>query len=174
MRTAAARRELGFPKSDELPDQWTWELVNLRLVEAFEAKPNLPGERWSGESRIRDDHLYEDADRAAQEEVNEETRAARARAASRVKLLPHQVSLVLVTLNWPADYIGTADEKLSLAADPAHSRIVQRVARGLALGRDFANIAVELGKSEPWLRRRYREGCERIAAGLRRDRVPVF
>jgi hypothetical protein len=174
MRTAAARRELGFPKSDELPSKWTWELVNLRLVEAFEAEPNLPGERSTGESRIRHDHLSEDADLAAQEEVNEEARAARARAASRVKLLTHQVSLVFVTLKWPANYIGMADEKLSLAADPAHSRIVQRVARGFALRRDFAIIAVELGKSEPWLRRRYREGCERIAAGLRSDRVPVF
>jgi hypothetical protein len=174
MRTAAVRRELGFPKSDELPGQWTWELVNLRLVEAFEAEPSLPGEYSTGTSRVRPDHLYDEADLEAQAEADEETKAARVKAASRVKLLPHQMSLVLVTLKWPADYLAAADEKLSLAADPAHSRIVQRVARGLARGRAFAIIAGELRKSEPWLRRRYREGCERIAAGLRRDRVPVF
>ena len=122
MRTAAARRELGFPKSDELPGQWTWELVNLRLVEAFEAEPNLAGERWNRESQIRDDHLYEGANLGAQEEVN----ATRARAA-RVKLLPHQVSLVLVTLNWTADYIGTRTRELSRAADPAHASTRRRL-----------------------------------------------
>jgi hypothetical protein len=160
------RNELGFPMTDALPEKWTWRHVNLQLVEAFEALPNLPGDYSTGAGGVKIAHLYDDDDRLAQQDADEQ-KASRANAASRVILTPQQTTRALAALDWPRLHLA--------AADPSRpAQFVGRVAKRLARGKDFTVIADELALSERYVRHRYYKGCEQIATRLRTRRVPVF
>jgi hypothetical protein len=159
------RNELGFPMTDALPENWTWRHVNLQLVEAFEALPNLAGDYSTGASGVKLAHLCENNDRLAQQDADEQ-KAPRANAPSKVILTPQQTTRALAALDWPRLHLA--------AADPSPAQFVGRVAKRLARGKDFTVIADERALPERYVRHRYYKGCEQIATRLRTRRVPVF
>ncbi len=86
---------------------------------------------------------------------------------NRVRLQPSHsdVSRMEIALIWPGRY---------LASRPFVLRVVQKVALMRSRGLDIAQAARRLKKRAYSVRRMNRDGLDEIAAGLRRDRVPVF
>jgi hypothetical protein len=82
--------------------------------------------------------------------------------------IPRQVSHTEAALEWPGRYLAEDDRMRVL------SRLVQRVAFYLSMGRDMEFIAKRIGMSLTYLHCRYWTGLDLIAAGLRARQEPVF
>jgi hypothetical protein len=150
---------------DAPPATWSGSRVSRRLVEGFKTLRLIPLKGMpTGFKNAWPPYMVEWEDLLAQQAQGE--LEATQRQQNRVRLQPslRDVTRAEAVVCWPL-YLKDR-EPLLLA--------VNRVGWAFALDRDATFVAARHGgMSETWLAR-YVQGCDVIAAGLRRDRVPVF
>jgi hypothetical protein len=157
----------GEPAPDYVPSAWDGPHVGKRLIEALRVLRRLPmarGPRVLGNSWPLYSPDY--ADRA-QYEDDPAWKAEQAAEKNRIRLLPIAVEIAHMeeAIVWPARY---------LTALPQLLHAVQAVALGRSCHREIDHIARRLKLPERLVRRWNRDGLDMVAAGLRRDLVPVF
>jgi hypothetical protein len=110
--------------------------------------------------------IHEYAERAAYED-DPVWKAERAAESNWTKPRPSSVEIARMetAIVWPARYLGHVPQLL---------RTVQAIALARSRDRDIAHAAHKLGLPGRLARRWSCEGLDLIAAGLRRDAVPVF
>ena len=155
------------PGSEYVPTRWDGPQVGKRLTEAFRTLSRLPmnghprafGTCWPEYMRDWSDKLA-----ILTGEISDQEAAARAQ--NRVRIMPTaaEVSRMEAAISWPATYLATR---------PILARTVQIVALWRSRERDFGWIARKLRLGVHTVRARNRNGLDVIAAGLRRDNVPV-
>jgi len=150
-----------------VPPTWDGVHVGVRLVEAFKTLSKMPTPGLSTKSGIWPEYRHEWADLLARADGDPEIALADALGRNRARLLPSRVDVgrMEIALIWPARYLG---------GRPLICRLVQRVAMLRAREYDLDRIARKLRAGSAQVRRRNRDGLDAIAAGLRRDGVPVF
>jgi hypothetical protein len=151
----------------ELPPRWTGPHCGLRLCEGFRTLRQLPVQSavlgfkstyWVG-------YAYEFQDLIAQAEG--ETLKATQREQNRVRLQPSlaEVTRCEAVIGWGSQYLSRF-EHLCAA--------VNMVALAHSLGRDAGWCTRKRGGYADTWRANHDHGCEIIAAGLIRNRIPVF
>ncbi len=156
----------GVPAPEYLPDVWIGPHVGLRLIEAFKTLLLLPAARGpKAFGNAWPTYMHDWTDLLAQEGADAEAKAKRADASNRVRLQPtaRDVGRMELAIVWPGQYLR----------DPI-LRIVQRVALLRARDLDLSQIARRMKQPATYVRRCNGDGLDAIAAGLRRDRQPVF
>ncbi len=157
------------PDADAIPATWTADHLAKRLVEAFatlarlpaERGPRKPGNHWPP-------HVYEWADRLAQEEQSEKEKARRRRVRNVARITPtgEDIRRMDLMLGWLSDLARS---------QPDHARILQRWARMRSLGRSISEDCRLNGQSRMTF---YRLQVEAITALLtllaRLDAAPVW
>lgn len=124
-----------------IPASWTPEHVTKRILEAFETLTKLPpdrGPRVPGNSWPQ--HVYDWADRLAQEELSEQEKIHRRRARNVVRVRPGAEDLrrMDIVLGWLSE-LAKADQGLC--------RVVQRWARLRSTGRSVKGWCAKTGLS---------------------------
>lgn len=142
--------------------------VGKRLVEGLRTlrlMPVPPGPRAFGSGWPAYAHDW--ADLLAQQEADEEQKAADQREANHVRLRPSSIESARMeqAICWPARY---------LHAFPQLVRTVQAVAVSRSRDRDMEHAARRLKLPGRLVRRWNTEGLDLIARGLRSDRVRLF
>jgi len=153
----------------DLPPQWTGEHCVLRLCEGFKTLRQLPlkgappgfknGWSWG--------YLYEWEDLLAQHQQEHDEIEKSMRAQNRVRLQPslREVTRCEAVIGWSAHYLSAHDHLC---------QAVNMVALAHSLGRDAGWCTRKRGGYADTWRQHHDKGCAIIAAGLIRDRVPVF
>jgi hypothetical protein len=156
------------PAPEYVPPSWIGPHVGLRLVEAFKTLATLPV--MNGPQRPHNTWPWfkpQWEDLLAQQEAAAEDEQLRADAFNRARLAPTaiEVGRMEAALVWPAHY---------LQSRPLIMRMVGSVAVMRARGLESDLIARKLKRRPVAVRSMNRTGLDLIAAGLRRDQVPVF
>lgn len=152
----------------DLPPKWNGEHVGMRLCEGFKTLRLIPLPKGPAEFRnCWPSHMVEWQDLIAQAEGQAEALKATQRQQNRVQIQPSlaEVTRCEATIGWCAQYLRTFDrlcEATNLVA-LAHS-----------LGHDSGWVTRKRGGYADTWRQRHDKGCAIIAAGLIRDRIPVF
>jgi hypothetical protein len=160
----------GSLRPEYLPTHWSGPHVGKRLAEAFHTLARLPtanGPRFR--SGWWPEWTREWTDEMARLEADVAQIEAEARAANRVRILPSaaEISRMEAAIAWPGTYLVRADR-------PHLARTVGIVALWRSRERDLKWIARKMRLGVHVLRLRNRAGLDLIAAGLRRDGVPVL
>jgi hypothetical protein len=155
------------PAPEFIPPVWIGVHVSVRLVAALHTLRLLPsprgprpyGNAWPA-------HLVEYCE-LAQYADDPIWKAERAAEGNRIRPRPSatDISRMEVCLIWPARYLRETPDLL---------RAVGAAALARSLHRDLHRVARRLRLAPRVLRQRNRNGLDLIAAGLRRDDVPVF
>lgn len=157
------------PPPEYIPPSWTGPHVGLRLVQAMKTLRLMPAARGpQAFGNCWPAYMHEWEDLLAQQgaELDEKQKAEQAQNRTRVLPSAVEISRMESAIAWPARY---------LAGRPKLMRVVGVVAAGRAIDRDIASIARRRLRLAPHIARaRNREGLDLIAAGLGRDRAPIF
>jgi hypothetical protein len=158
----------GTSAPEYVPTRWDGPHVGKRLIESYRVLAKLPmanGPRFS--SGFWPEWTREWTDELAQLEADTAQLEAEARAANRVRILPSasEISRMERAIGWPGRYLAKTRPILAVT--------VQLVALSRSRERDFGWIARKLKLGVHTVRARNRNGLDVIAAGLRRDNVPV-
>jgi hypothetical protein len=151
-----------------VPPSWTGPHVGVRLVEGLRTLALLPTRRGPREyGNHWPDWIYEWEDLLAQQEIEQEEKDRANRKQNRTRLSPSSVEIARMeqVIAWPAHYLRSFPQLL---------RTVQLAALARARHRDLHWVARKLSVPGRLVRRWNREGVDKIALGLIRDRVPVF
>ena len=156
------------PPPEYIPPIWIGPHVGYRLIEGLRVLMRMPpvrGPQAFGNSWPT--HGYDWADLLAQQEADEEEKRQNQSAQNRVWILPSsiEISRMEAAIGWPAHYLLELSQLL---------RTVQVVALVRARHGDLRRAARRLELPERLTRRWNHDGLDAIAAGLRRDNVPVF
>jgi hypothetical protein len=156
------------PAPEYIPPHWIGTHVGKRLAEALRTLRYIPinghpkpfGNSWPT-------YQIEWSDALAQLEADEAQQEQEARAKNWTRIIPSaaEIARMETVVVWPARYLGHLPQLL---------RTVQAVAVARSRERDIAHAARKLALPGRLARRWNREGLDLIAAGLRRDSVPVF
>jgi hypothetical protein len=155
------------PAPDYIPPSWDGPHVGKRLEEALRTLRYMPVNGYpAGFTVSWPVILHEYSDRAAYED-DPIWKAERAVGSNWTKPRPSSIEIARMetAIIWPARYLGYVPQLL---------RAVQTVALARSRDRDVAHAARKLGLPGRLTRRWNSEGLDLIAAGLRRDAVPVF
>jgi hypothetical protein len=152
-----------------VPPNWDGVHTGVRLIEAFQILarvvmtrgPQGYGSAWPSFAREFEDVAQYADDPAWKQEQREELHWRW----RRVIPSAHEIMIMETAIRWPAIY---------LAAVPQLLRTVQCAALVRSRGRSLHFAARRLKLPPRVCRRWNRDGLDRIAAGLRRDRVAVF
>jgi hypothetical protein len=151
----------------ELPSKWSGEHCALRLCEGFKTLRQLPikGSPVGFKNGWPVAHLYEWEDLIAQAES--ETLQVTQREQNRVRVQPslREVTRCEAVITWGARYLSAFDHLCEA---------VNMVALAHSLGLDAGWVTHKRGGYADTWRQRHDKGCAIIAAGLIKDRVPVF
>lgn len=153
----------------DLPQKWTGEHCALRLCEGFKTLRQLPmkggapaelGNAWPT-------YAYEWQDLLAQAEGEAEALKATQRERNRVRIQPSlaEVTRCEAVIGWCAHYLHTLEDL---------SEATNLVALAHSLGHDSGWVTRKRGGYADTWRQRHDKGCAIIAAGLTKDRIPVF
>jgi hypothetical protein len=111
-------------------------------------------------------HMIEFEDLLAQAETSELERTMRIQNKTRIQPSFREVSAAETAIYWPMQYLGARFPELCVA--------VNAVALAHSLDGPAEWVVRKRGGFADTWRQRHDRGCEIIAAGLARDRVPVF
>lgn len=156
----------GVEAPEYIPPQWDGVHVGKRMIEGFKTLSHLP-ERdklstasgfWPETFRTWEDLMSQDVD----------ARELEANARNRIRIRPtaQEISRMDAVMTWPARYLNYKP--------PLSMRVVQTVAMLRARDFDLEKISRKLKMGPRHVRRINREALDTIAAGLRKDDVPVF
>jgi hypothetical protein len=157
----------GQPAPEYVPPHWIGPHVGLRLIEALRTLRRIPmnghprefGNSWPKYAHEFSDRVfYEDDPRWKADEAAERNRI-RPRA-SAIEIMRMEIAII-----WPARYLRELPQCL---------QVVQCVAFARSRHRDITHAAKRLKLAGRVVRKWNRQGLDEIAAGLRRDAVPVF
>jgi hypothetical protein len=158
--------ELFNPKDDVLPSAWSGPHVGRRITEGFATLRLLPMRGKTGARSAWPSYMYEFEDLLAQQEQGELERTMQQQNRTRVSPSVREIARMERVTYWPTRYLWTLHPQLCEA--------VNAVALAHSLGLDAGWVTRKrAGYADTW-RDRHDRGCEIIAAGLIRDRVPVF
>jgi hypothetical protein len=160
----------GVPAPEHIPPFWIGPHVGLRLVEAFKTLSRMPMTgRISTRSGMWPQYRHDWEDWLAQATADKGAQEQDAREQNRARLQPtaEDISRMERAIVWPARYLShhPGDER---------AQIVQRVAAYRARGIDNDVLVRKLKRPPAFIRSCNRNGLDAIAAGLRRDKAPVF
>jgi hypothetical protein len=150
---------------DETPSRWSGGHVSRRLTEAMRTLRLLPMSGAIGYRPVWPAYEYEFEDLLAQHEQGELERTQMVQ--NRTRILPGIRDLTAMerAIVWPAVF---------LADKPQIASAVNSVALAHALDRDAGWVAKKRGGYADTWRQRHDRGCEIIATGLHKERIPVF
>lgn len=150
---------------DDVPAVWNGPHVGQRLCDAMRTLRSVPMPGVAGYRANWPVYAYEFEDLLAQHEQGELERTQANQ--NRTRLLPsfREVSQMEIAICWPARFLASA----------VHIVVaVNAVALAHSFERDAGWVAAKRGGYADTWRQRHDQGCERIACGLRANRVPVF
>jgi hypothetical protein len=157
----------GVPPPEIVPDRWDGPHVGVRLVEGLRVLRRLPmnghprefSNAWPVYAREWADLVqYCDDPTWKSEEATERNRI-RPRPSS------IEISHMETVIVWPARYLREYPQLIT---------VVQAAALARSRFKDLRWVERHLGLPGRVVRRWNRQGLDTIAAGLRRDQVPVF
>jgi hypothetical protein len=151
--------------ADVVPARWNGEHVGLRLIEAMRTLSKIPMRRRLGFAHSWPTHAYEFADLLAQQEQGELERTMQERNHIGIRPSLQEMTAMETAVAWPAAFLS---DRLDLAA------AVNGVSLAHALDRDIRWLVRRRGGYIDTWRQRHADGCNLIAAGLRRARTRVF
>jgi hypothetical protein len=150
---------------EEIPTRWDGPHVGRRLMEAMRVLRLLPMAGAIGYRPAWPAYAYEFEDLLAQHEQGELERTQAIQNRTRLQPSIREITVMERALVWPAVYLGRTQTIASA---------VNAVALAHALDRDAGWVANKRGGYADTWRARHDRGCEIIAAGLRKERVPIF
>jgi hypothetical protein len=155
------------PAPEYVPPNWIGPHVGLRMVEAYKTLSRLPNAGMVTKSGVWPAYIHDWADMLAQQGADVDMRESVAAAQNRARLMPSatDISRMEKVIRWPARYLGD---------NPRIARLVQRAALFRARDMSLDAIAHRWRRSPAAVRKDNRNGLDIIAAGLHRDREPVF
>lgn len=156
----------GVEVPEFIPEQWFGFHVGLRMMEAFKTLSCLPsGHRGRTASGYWPETFVEWEDMLAREQSDAQLKEEQARAQNRVRLVPtaQDITRMEIVISWAGKYL-----------EPAMARLVQHIALLRSQEYDLEAISHLLRRAPREVRRNNRIGLDRVADGLRLDRVAVF
>jgi hypothetical protein len=150
---------------DEMPSRWNGPHVGRRLMEAMRVLRLLPMAGAIGYRPGWPAYAYEFEDLLAQHEQGELERTQAIQNRTRLQPSIRDITIMEAAICWPAVYLAQSQNIASA---------VNAVALAHALDRDAGWVANKRGGFADTWRVRHDRGCEIIAAGLRKQRVPIF
>jgi hypothetical protein len=157
----------GGPAPEYVPDDWDGVHVGCRLVGSFKTLAQLPGGHGPVITRGFWPEYWPDWEDLLAQEGQADVKAEAQARANRVRLRPNaqEIGRMERALSWSGTY---------LSQDVHLAQIVQRVAFYRSLEKELDYAAMRLRIDFRIVREQNRNGLDIIAAGLRRDRTPVF
>jgi hypothetical protein len=150
----------------QLPPLWNGPHVGLRITEGFLTFRALPLGDKGGAASTWPPYLYEFDDLVEQHKQGELERTMAQQNRTRVSPSVREITRAIEVCYWPMKYLG--------ALHPQLCEAVNAVALAHSLDRDAGWVTRKRGGFADTWRQRHDRGCEIIADGLIRQRVPVF
>lgn len=157
----------GVPPPEIVPDRWDGAHAGVRLIEGLRVLRRLPmnghprefGNAWPAHAREWSDLVqYCDDPTWKAEEASERNRI-------RPRPSAIEISRMEIVIVWPARYLRDYPQLIT---------VVQAAALARSRHRDLRWVERHFGLPGRMVRKWNRQGLDVIAAGLRRDQVPVF
>jgi hypothetical protein len=157
----------GVPAPEYIPRFWDGVHAGKRLVEGLRILQSLVVPGLSNVSNAWPAYRHEWTDQLAQleAETEEQKRDAQRRNWTRIVPSAEEIARMEQVIGWPAGYLSPWPQLLKVVQAAAHARVRHR---------DLNWLTRRLALPARLVRQWNREGLDRIAHGLIRDKVKVF